>query len=258
VVGRCLLALTDGFALLTFQAYCHDDALKFRDLVRDFALDLAARMRTTLVPRGVVRTLLARDWYDDGPRDLVGRFRGLDDAGLDFAAIDPTTAAGVLRAALGRELDDVTLPVVLGHPGVRDRPELIFSLAPYVLASSTPLTRVSAAQLAFDAGDPALADRLLGEHANIIRLEHQVGEHADLLARLRPSYTLARLRETRHAGVRSWSDEIGDRIVLAGTALETLHRPKQAAAMYRLAMRYEYLEPQMRARLRALGERVDD
>ena len=42
---------------------------------------------------------------------------------------------------------------------------------------------------------------------------------------------------------------------LAGVALERLHRAKQAAAMYRLAMKYEdWIAPFMKARLEQLGE----
>jgi hypothetical protein len=257
VIGRCLLALTEAFAILAFQVYSHEP-IALDDHVRTFILDLAKRMNTSVVPRGTVRLLLARDWYDDGPRDLVGRFRGLEEAGLDFDTVEPAAVVGVLRAALDRELDDVTLPIVLAHGGFQRRPELVIPLAPSLLASRVPLTRIQAAELALRAGDRALADRLLGDHARTVRLDDHPWHYGRTLAELRPSYTLARLRETRHRDVRSWEDDACDRTAVAGVAFEALHRPKQAAEMYRLAMREDWLAPFMRERLEALGEPVSE
>ncbi|MBA2543407.1 MAG: hypothetical protein H0V17_27445, partial [Deltaproteobacteria bacterium] len=238
--------------------YSHE-AIQLDDHMRDFVLDLAKRMNALVVPRGSVRRLLSRDWYDDGPLDLVGRFRGLDAAGLDFDVIDPSALVGVLRAALERDLDDVTLPIVMAHHRFCVRPELVIPLAPYVLASTVPLIRVSGAEMALRAGDPALADRMLGEHAASIQLDHHPWHYGQLLAQLRPSYTLSRLRETRRRDVRSWDDEQGDRVALAGIALEALHRPKQAAAMYRKALAREgWLAGFLNPRLENLGETVEE
>lgn len=254
VVGRCLLALTDAFGILTFNVYSHERS-DLANHVRDFALDLARRMNTTVVPAGSVQTLLARDWYDDGTRDLVGRFQSLEEE-LDFTVV-PAAFVDAVRRAFGREPDDVTLPIVLAHAGVRNRPELVFSLTRYVLASSVPSIRIAAAQLALTAGNAGLADRMLGEYATTIDIAHHAWPHGELLARLRPSYALSRLRETRERHVRSWQQDTGDRIAVAGVALEALCRPKQAARRYRLAMREDWLEPIMRERLAALGEPIE-
>ncbi len=256
VIGRCLIALTDTFAILVFNVYAHEN-LGLENQVRDFVTELAAKMGTTVVPRGSVRLLLARDWYDDGPHDLVGRFRGLDEAGLDFDAIPPANLVGILRSALGREIDDVTLPVILGHQGLVNRPELVIPLAPYILASAAPLTHFLAAALALRAGDRALADRLLGDHARVVQLGDHAWHHGETLAELRPSLTLVRLRETRPKHVRTWEDESGDRCAVAGVALEALHRPKQAVAMYQLALREDWLRPCLSDRMKRLGELVD-
>lgn len=253
VIGRCLIALTETFSILAFHVYAHEHISTLEHVVRDFILDLAARMGTTVVPHGSVRLLLARDWYDDGPRDLVGRFRGLDDAGLDFRAIAPQNFVGILRAALEREIDDVTLPIILGHGGLVHNPELVVPLAPYILASAAPLTHVIAAELALRAGDRALADRFLGDHAGVIRLVGHPWQHGETLAELRPSFTLARLRETRAKDVHGWEDEPGDRCAVAGVALEALHRPKQALAMYKLALRDDWLRPHLHDRMQRLG-----
>ena len=256
VTGRCLIALTDTFAILIFNVYSHEN-LGLDTQVHDFVLELATKMGTSVVPRGTVRLLLGRDWYDDGPRDLVGRFRGLDDAGLDFDAIQPANLVGILRSALEHEIDDVTLPVILGHHGLARRPELIFPLAPYILASAAPLTHFLAADLALRAGDRVLADRLLGEHAGVVRLVDHTWHHGETLAELRPSFTLARLRETRSKAVRTWEDEPGDRCAVAGVALEALHRPKQAVAMYKLALREDWLKMLLHDRMKRLGELID-
>ena len=251
VIGRCLLAITNGFSVLTFKPYCHE-SLDFAAIVRDFALDLATRMGTAVTARGSVDTLLARDWYDDGARDLVGRFTGLDDD-FDF---DKDDLVARLREALGHDLDDVTLPIVLDHRGLRGQPRHLAPLVPFVLASQVSQTRIDAAQLALDNGDLELADRLLGDHSRAIDLHNW--PRGALLARLRPSETLAQLRRTRHRTVRRWSDDGGDRIALAGIALEALARPRQAAALYRLAATREiWLADLMRERLQALGEPLE-
>jgi hypothetical protein len=74
-----------------------------------------------------------------------------------------------------------------------------------------------------------------------------------VLARTRPSLALARLRETRPPGVRRQEDEWGERLAVTGLALETLRRPRQAAAAYRRAMEEEsWLAEELRPRLAAL------
>jgi hypothetical protein len=254
VVGRCLLALTETFAVLTFHAYCHD-AIELPKLVGAFANQLAERVGTTVATQGSVATLLARDWYDDGARDLVGRFAALHDTSrLDLATIDPAVLPEVLRDVLGRPLDDMTLPIVLGLPGLHERPALIHALAPSLLAAGAtmPTAMIRAARLAMRVGDPALADRLLGDHENAVDLRDAAWTDGELLAQLRPSVALARLRATRPRGVRRLGDETGERLAVAAVALETLRRPHQAAALYRRVTGTEWLHNEIRGRLRAL------
>ncbi len=256
VVGRCLLALTDAFAIVTFNPYCHE-RIDFPAIVRDFATELAARMRTVVVAGGPVRTLLAREWYDDGARDLVGRFSGLG-ANFEFDTVAPEQLVARLRELLGRDLDAVTLPLVINHRGLRGRPRHLMPLVPFVLASEVSQLRIEAAQLALDAGEPALARRLLGDHGHAIDLRYNAWPRGEMLAQLSPSETLARIRRTRARGVRRWRDESADRIAVAGVALETLARPRKAAAMYRLAITNgTYLEDPMTRRLEALGAPLD-
>jgi hypothetical protein len=130
VQGRVLLCLTREGNVLGFHPYCHDpDAWRFAEAASAFVARLCDRMGNQPVPHGVVPTLLARDWYDDGPHDLTGRFAALQDAELSrtLETLAPGEVVERLRAALGR-LDAVTLPLVLAMPPLRNRPELCVAL----------------------------------------------------------------------------------------------------------------------------------
>jgi hypothetical protein len=258
VVGRCLLALTDAGQVLTFHAYFHDGRLKLEDLFRDFATALAAGMGSSVGSRGRVSLLLGRDWYDDGVRDLVGRYQALHQERVADAiqAVAPSALLALLEEALGRPVDDVTLPVVMVLPAVHRRPELIEALAPRLLAQRAlpDHTLVVAADLALRHGDLALADRLLAGPAERATFQHDAWYLGRMVARTRPSFTLARLRATRPPGVRRLEDERGDRLAVAALATETLNRPRQALALYRQALAdAPWLEDELRPRLEALG-----
>jgi len=258
VVGRCLLALTDTAHLLTFHPYCHDNQLGFEAVVRDFALDLAARMGSHVASTGRVATLLGRDWYDDGVHDLVGHYPALEDRELAdaLAGVPLANLVALLEEKLGRALDDVTLPVVVGIPALEKRPELIGPLVPHLLAFSTlpDQTLAKAATLATRSGDLESADRLLMGPAMRSELRHgDVWYWGQVLARQRPSLALARLHQTRPRGVHGWKQEQGERLAVAALALEQLHRRRQAAAFYRRSIvDAPWLEDQLRARLEAL------
>ena len=70
---RCLLALSDEGHILTFYVYAHNDQRKAIEAVKSYVGALAKQMRTTMVAHGKVRTLVANDWYDDGPIDMTER-----------------------------------------------------------------------------------------------------------------------------------------------------------------------------------------
>jgi hypothetical protein len=262
VAGRCLFALTDGGRLLTFEPYAHDGKLEFGRIVRERALDLAARMNTEVVGTGTVSTLVADEWYDDGAHDLVERFPALNadsDLRKELPTIAPAALAARLTEALEHALDDVTLPLVVGLPEVQRRPELILGLGAALLAAAAipDTTMIHAARLALAAGDHAMANRLLAGRARpqmMIDTPRWIG---DLLARLRPSQALALLRRTRERGVRDWEDEPVERIVVAATAMEGLRRPHQAAALYRVAIRrgWQSLVQELKPRLAAIEAR---
>jgi hypothetical protein len=74
----------------------------------------------------------------------------------------------------------------------------------------------------------------------------------DVVVRLDPTRLLDLLRRTRERSVRHWMDEFeGNRLECAARALQALHRPRQAQALWtRLAFSkevYTDLEQQNRA-----------
>ena len=152
----------------------------------------------------------------------------------------------------------MTLPIVVGLTALQQRPELIAPLVPHLLATATlsDQTLRRAAELARRSGDPDAADRLLLGPALRADLSHgDVWHWGQVLARRRPSLALARLRQTRPRDVRGWRDERGDRLAVAGLALEQLHRPRQAAAFLRRAIAdAPWLADQIRDHLAALEE----
>lgn len=262
VAGRCLFALTDGGRILTFEPYAHESRIEFERIVRDHALALAARMKTEVVGSGTVSTLVADEWYDDGARDLVERFPALGaDSALrkELATIDPAALGARLVEALAHPLDDVTLPLVIGMPEVHRRPELVVALGPALLAASAipDATMIQAAGLALRGGDLALTDRLLAGRVRPRMMVDAPRWIGDLLARVRPSLALSLLRSTRERGVRGWQDEPVERVVVAAMAMETLRRPRQAAALYRVAIRrgWRALILELKPRLAAIEAR---
>jgi hypothetical protein len=246
VVGRCLLAITATGGLIRFDAYCHDGSLGFDQICTDFATDLARRMGTELVSFGRVPTLVASDWYDDGARDLGDRFPALEE-GSPFrkrlATLHPGELPGELRRALKpARLDESTLPLVLGLSELGERPELIVPLLRRVAECPTlpDHSLVTAASLGVEAGSADLVRRLLLEQViDYLRpacfLDVWVDQRAvDVAVRLDPARLLDLLRRTRPRSVRHWLEEVeGNRLEFAAQALEALHRPAQAQALWR-------------------------
>lgn len=67
VLGRCLIALTNGGRLVRFHAYSHDHGDTFERMIEQFIDQLLVQMKTIRAdePSSAPR-LLADDWYDDG------------------------------------------------------------------------------------------------------------------------------------------------------------------------------------------------
>jgi hypothetical protein len=266
VVGRCLLALAGDGRLLMFQAYCHDGSLGFESACSDFAADLARRMGTVRVRDGAVPTLVASDWYDDGPRDLGHRFACLEENSelrRKLATVRPGDLLAELRRGLKpARLNEVTLPLVLDLPELRDRPELALPLLrPVAENRNLPdKTIVDAAHLGLRAGAgdlvrhllvPRLTDHLYQWIRSPWRRDLRA---VDVLVQVDPVRLMEVLRRIRVRSARDWS-EVTDGFLLESAArtLEALHRPRQAQALWqRLATAMDvHAGLEMRDRARA-------
>ncbi len=267
VVGRCLLAITDDGALVTFAPYAHTP--DFEPALRRFVAALATEMGTRLVPGGTVSPLLHTRWYDDGARDLTGRFEF-----LHHGSAFRKTLATIQLDALIDELTARFAPLPLGgyvlglflHLTELDaRPELALPLAPLVAAAEDlPLAmRLRAASLLRQLQRPDLVDPRLAEHVERalrqVWRQHRWVNAAIImeLAELAPARALALLRVTRGAGVREarMQQEDGLRILAAAVAFARLRRPRQAIEQYRRALRLGHghdHDAHCRARIAAL------
>jgi hypothetical protein len=261
VVGRCLLALTAGAELLTFTAYCHDGEAGFDALCTDFAEGLARRMGTRVVVHGKVPTLVASDWYDDGPRDLGHRFTALEE-GSPLRRRLATMRPGELLAELRRglkpaRLDESTLPLILALPELQERPELAVPLLrPLAESRGIPARPVwIAVRLALRAGSADLARRLFARRLAGTLSWGYYSDPADLLLELDPGRLLAALRRSLETGVRDWlGDTDGERLAAAAAALDALHRPRQAEALWRRVATSPEVEAYKELRERARKE----
>ena len=244
VVGRCLLALTDSGELLTFEPYCHDPALDFAALMSEFAGTLAQQMGTHITNQGPVRCLVATDWYDDGPRDLCGKFGFLQYqsafrdglATINLADFVPT----LLDLFAPLPLNTLTLPQVLYLPEVQHRPELVMPLLPYIGNGKGFDDRLLlyVATLARQTGGDEFAHHIVRQRAQpyLLALYRQaqhtqrhepfIPPYLELLIDLDPQGALRVLRQTRPKGVQQDEDERDSmRIDYLAKAHQALGRP---------------------------------
>ncbi|WP_266222204.1 hypothetical protein [Paraliomyxa miuraensis] len=248
VVGRRLLCLTRDGAVLAFNAYCHDQGTKFEDHSTVFTRRLAEAMGTIVVGRASIPRLLAPDWYDDGPVDIVGQLAALDEGSSFREAlreVPPATLPQLVARVLDTpKLDEAIAPMVIALPEIGARPELGLPLLGLVRhPERLPLPACQRlAHLLVDAGAESRARDVLAEpFVRALMLQHRQHrwmnpDALEQLAGFAPSRVLEVLRRTRPRGVRRWDDEAStDRLMAAGAAMEALHRRTQAIRMYRLA-----------------------
>lgn len=219
IVGRSLLALTNQGGLLVFEPYCHDGSLGFGNMISAFAIELAVRMGTTVLPEGEVPCLVAQQWYDDGPRDLCRRFGFLAENSSfrkSLAHIEP----GEMVAALEKlfeplPLNALTLPLIIDLKEMDDRPELLLPLLPVIEACQdlTDLQWLRVAQLARKAGAMEFAVGVAAKHVmayldKLNRRGYWLSLSAlNFLVEVAPSMALPVLRRARRHGVRTDEDE---------------------------------------------------
>jgi len=82
--------------------------------------------------------LVSPRWYDDGPEDLAGQFRMLEDESTlrrSLAEIDPAKLVEELERELAPlPLNELTLPLVLALSEIESRPSLVLPLLPLLEA----------------------------------------------------------------------------------------------------------------------------
>jgi len=244
-LGRCLLAIDDDGHLLTFHAYAHAAPDFYARYFADFARELAERMGAICAPRGRVRARVARDWYDDGPRDLTGQFAFLEDHTSDFRralmnVAEEDIVALAEKAFAPRPLDGLTIPLVLALDEVKRRPKLALPLLDRL--QDGPLSdslRITAADLAHRAGDRERT-RFFAGHAVAAELEielmrdpdHVDGRLVEILLALDPAEILRITRRiARHFARGTYQDDA--RLLLAARALEQLGRSRRALTTVR-------------------------
>jgi hypothetical protein len=246
IQGRCLLALDDEGRIVTFHVYAHADGAAMTAAVRGFVERLAAAMGTSVMARGEIRPLVATDWYDDGPRDLVGQLAFLEEGSPFMAAlarIAPADLVGRIEAEIGIH----PLPASIAYSVARldqlhSRPELIVPLMPHLGAIDRldPWTRTMLAPLLRRAGEPGLALRVLepmlakAVASRIANGWTEADAARELVLLGAPHRALRLLRQTRPSHAGDWKDDSNERLIVAADALMALGRPRRALELARI------------------------
>ncbi len=237
MVCRCLIALNESFEILGYHAYAHDPEWGFLDVVREMVSTLADLTGARVGIGGDVTPVVASDWYDDGPRDLLGR--------LDFMRHD---SEFMIRVRNGKvDCDEIIERIDRSEVDVAviiNRVLNIYSRAKYLELERAvvALARIDLqlgfwewqqlAALAARHGRPALAEEIMRKHvlARVQRGRHDLD--VDLLGAIDPSLVLRLLRQTRGKGVRSDLDETDDlRLEALADAHSRLGRDVRAAQL---------------------------
>jgi len=136
VVGRCLLAISNDFTLLTYHPYCHDPDLNFPKLVQQFVKQLSEQMNIYLASQGKVRCLISKGWYSDNPIKVTDTASlWAKDSLLRKQLL--TRPLGELRVLLkdlleGVPLGEEDISQFLRLPELETRPELVLLILPYL------------------------------------------------------------------------------------------------------------------------------
>ncbi|MCB9652886.1 MAG: hypothetical protein H6729_01990 [Deltaproteobacteria bacterium] len=273
VHGRVLLGLTDEGGILVFHPYAHSEHTGFPTICKRFVETLATRMRTIVVPSGRLSTLVAKDWYDDGPCDLASRHTALEDGSpfrTELETVLPEDFFELARVALAPlPLNELTLPLLVALPEVVRRGELVLELLPIARRTNLPLHAITRiVQTLVDSGlahgsscDPgpgpghgpghsprpgpggeqtaseSLADWVYRQALLDTPPGRVPWDAAELLHHLDPARSVRLLTKTRSRGVRRWDHEPdGFRLMLLGQAYERLHRANKAIGAYQRAL----------------------
>jgi hypothetical protein len=245
--GRCLITLTNEGCLVAFRVYGHEHHELIRAAVAGYVGELAVAMGTHVLATGRTPRLVAHDWYNDGPLALSEHGEPWDlasDLGGGLDAIAPRDLLARLQAAWsGRQLGVAYWSQLAESKALGDRPELVLPLvATFARQALTPATRLQVATLARLAGAREAARELLEpllrrlpeECGTCCRHCFQTSLAAELVQVGLPHRALRLLRGRRRRRV-DWSEEGQRRLLVAAKALQALHRPRKALALYRVA-----------------------
>jgi len=247
VISRTLLALTNDGYLLTFHIYCHKLQEQIKELTTKFVHDLATKMGTSVVATGNVKTLVASDWYDDGPDDLTQPHPALADGSSLRNSLGQITPDQFL-AAVNNEfepmgLNALTLQWLLALPELEARPDLVHALMPFCRQG--------------DASVPGLMmmAKILRKHENKDDLRHLVApvsretkklikthgyysatECITFLVEEAPEIAYRFIKQTRPKKVKHWSDEHADRLQNIARIHVLLKRPVKAREMFKFML----------------------
>ena len=246
IQGRCLLALTDQGNLLTFHVYAHDHHQEMEAAVRSFVLELAAQMGTVSDTKGRVSVLVASNWLDDGPNDLMGTTQWLEDGSKFCKSLGRINPEGLVQA-LEKELrgQPITAAIVCElscDEAFEARPQLIVPLLPYLhdIAAMDPWSSLRLLPIIRAAGETEAAMSLLEKihplllHGDFIQSSVPVTAAREWTALEQPHKALRLLRRTRPADVRDWESEWTERAIVAAIAMAQLYRPRQALTLCRI------------------------
>jgi hypothetical protein len=259
--GRCLLALTGGGELITFNVYAHADWETMRDAVAAYVRELADAMGTVLAADGPIRELISSSWYDDGAIDLTGQLEFLRPSS-EFVKALATLPAEDLIPQLQRFLGTRSIPPSVLHAlanqeAFKQRPELATPLIPHIRSAEALYgwARLTLADMFRRGGQPNIALEILEPMIRALPRDGWEVSVAEQLIKLgHPHRALRLIRRTRQPWVRDWPDEWRGRVLVAADAMAALRRPKQALELYRIAAKAG--DPDAAARVAELEQQV--
>ncbi|KNY27973.1 hypothetical protein [Pseudobacteroides cellulosolvens] len=247
VRARALIAISDNGGILIFHPYSNDSKLGFKDALKEFVHDLAAKMNTVVMSRGNVNTLIAPRWYDDGPYDLVEEFPFAKD-GSEFRRNLLKWNASELLSNMEKAVEPIglnerTIPFFISLPEMKDCRILVEILFPYItkfnLASNSFYAYI---QALIELGMADMLRKLLPkivDHVLSISYEGNywtIQKWVEVLLEISPVKALNVIKKNRSPYCSSWEDEEGERVAAAGRAYFMLNRRKQAAKMFSIAI----------------------
>ena len=246
VQSRALLAITNHGGILTFHPYNNNPSYDFNGTLKKFEHSLAKKMNTIVVSTGFVDKLIAPDWYNDGPVDLTEKFPFTHEKSdfrqnlLNYKQEELIDRMKAVTAPVG--LNELTLPLFINLPELDECSNLVDTIFPLVAKSdSLPLeTFDKYARVLYDTGKYSLLEKLLPKIKTQVIKKYEspylFGDRMmDIIISLSPVEALDILKKTRCKGIRSWNEDDGDRLIVAGKIYKTLKRPTKAVEMFSLA-----------------------